>query len=251
MIRRACAADLPSLIALCGHTAIGCRALAPLVAYGEVPFIDAWVQEEANGMRALLTRMDGAATLWAADSADIFEISEMLSLVGFARLLCEERFASALPFPRQAAGVIFAWQDTAQSSPPGIVFDPSPRLLHPILSFCAGDGMDVPPFDAWYVDACHRARRNLFHSAVVYAGHLPVCCAMTTSETGLTAVIGGVACLPDFRRRGLASLAVTALCRRLAPLREHIALLCYDQGPLAFYENIGFAAAGRWQEASG
>ena len=77
----------------------------------------------------------------------------------------------------------------------------------------------------------------------------PVSAASSTAETGRMAMVVGVGTLKDYRKRGYASLCVSALCRPL--LREgKTAYLFYDNPDAGrIYRRLGFREIGAWLSA--
>jgi len=68
----------------------------------------------------------------------------------------------------------------------------------------------------------------------------------TTAETSVSAIVGGILTIPEFRKRGLASKMVSALCQNLY-LRGKSACLLFDNPEAGeIYHKLGFQNIDKW-----
>ncbi len=117
----------------------------------------------------------------------------------------------------------------------------SPRPVYALLSECFGV---LPPFESWYLDVCHRLRRDLCHIAAVCENDIPISSAMTVAEHQNGAVIGAVATHPAHRRKGYAGRCVTALAESMR-LRNKTVYICpKTDSAQRLYESLGFILCG-------
>lgn len=107
---------------------------------------------------------------------------------------------------------------------------------------------DMTPFDGWYVDVSHRVRHGCCHIAIASEDTRMVSAAMTVAETETAALIGGVATLPDYRRRGAASRCIRDLIAAL-PQKE-LFIAPSDDDAARLYKTFGFVPWGTWAELS-
>lgn len=107
---------------------------------------------------------------------------------------------------------------------------------------------NVPPFDSWYVDVSHRVRHGCCHIVGKYSKNELASVAMTVAETEDIALIGGVATLPSYRGKGLASSCITDLISRLPQETVLIAPSSVEAAQL--YQKLGFVPYGTWAEVT-
>lgn len=68
----------------------------------------------------------------------------------------------------------------------------------------------------------------------------------TSAETSVSAIVGGILTIPEYRKRGLASEMVSALCRNLY-LRGKAACLLFDNPEAGeIYHKLGFQNIDKW-----
>ncbi len=73
-----------------------------------------------------------------------------------------------------------------------------------------------------------------------------ICQANSTAETAEAAILGGVATRADWRRQGLASAVMTALCGQLLSEGKKPCLFFENEEAGRIYSRLGFAPIGRW-----
>ncbi|MFQ9793068.1 MAG: GNAT family N-acetyltransferase [Acutalibacteraceae bacterium] len=76
-----------------------------------------------------------------------------------------------------------------------------------------------------------------------------IACAMTVAETERAAIIGAVAVLPEYQRKGIGTSVVQSLLHRcMAKHQKHIYVYCNSEQNVQFYRTIGFTDSGVWAE---
>ena len=146
----------PEALASFSGNAFACRIRATAAAYGFAhPFARFWVQ----GRGAALCLLDDVMILDARAGADFDELAAFLPAAGARTVLCSAEAARALPFPRRATGEILALRERAAPVEEAeILWDPSPRLLYPLLCASQTASFLPPPFEPFYLDLSHRPR---------------------------------------------------------------------------------------------
>lgn len=263
MIRLIQKEEIASLLPFLEQDALGCRIGSALLCYQRTPFLDVWVQEEVSGIQAVLCRLDGAMTILDTGKADRLEQKAFCHAVGFSSLTASSYAVTGLGLTPLASGMAMRFSSPSDkptedgafgcTDPPGqcfpsIYWGGSPRLYYPILEQCQGDGIQLPPFDTWYVDCSHRMRRGWMRGGIVKQAEENIGCILAV-ETPHTALITGVAVAPAFQKQGIGKRMVEAFAAVLSAEGKTCFLLCRD--PLTgFYHSLGFQAAGRWAVVS-
>lgn len=220
------------------------RIAATLRDYGTAPFWRLYVGEKGS----VVAIVGETATLVAADDredAALFlamdpTVTYVRTDADTARLLCDDGFDEV-----RVGTTMRCLPFTATVSPK--VRPLTPRQAYPLLHTTFGDAL--PPYDAWYADVSHRVRHGGCRIVGVVEGESPLSVAMTVAETDETLLVGGVATLPAFRKKGYASACVTALCAAGAAEKKTLWIAPESAELVRFYERLGFTPCGTWGEA--
>lgn len=128
-------------------------------------------------------------------------------------------------------------------------FDPQNVSLREIYAFLDTIFDDLTPFDGWYVDVSHRVRHGCCHIAIERDTHESnglIGSAMTIAETDAAALIGGVATLPKYRGRGIATRCVSELLTLLP--QKTVFIAPSNENSARVYAKLGFIPSGTWAE---
>ena len=170
-----------------------------------------------------------------------------LPAAGARTVLCSAEAAQALPFPRRATGEIMALRERAAPVEEAeILWDPSPRLLYPLLCASQTASFLPPPFEPFYLDLSHRTRHGAARSAAIRARDSLAACAICSAKTEEAAVLSAVAVRPDVRRRGFGARVVLALAASL-PV-DTIYIFRASGENEAFYRTLGFTGHSHFAE---
>ena len=223
----------PEALASFSGNAFACRIRATAAAYGFThPFARFWVQ----GRGAALCLLD-----------DVMILAAVLPAAGARTVLCSAEAAQARPFPRRATGEIMALRERAAPVEEAeILWDPSPRLLYPLLCASQTASFLPPPFEPFYLDLSHRTRHGAARSAAIRAGDSLAACAICSAKTEEAAVLSAVAVRPDVRRRGFGARVVLALAASL-PV-DTIYIFRASGENEAFYRTLGFTGHNHFAE---
>lgn len=267
MIRLIREEEVDVLLPLCEKSALGCRIGSALLCYQGASFFDVWVQEDASGIQTILCRLDGAMTIVDIGKTGHPEQMAFCNAVGFSSLTASSCSLKAMGLAPSTGGVSMAFpartdklpnispdcagQNAEASKALGsssvICWDASPRLYYPILEQCQGDGIQLPPFDTWYVDCSHRMRRGWMRGGIVRENNVDAGCILAV-ETPHAALITGVAVLPRFRGNGMGKRLVSSMLSSLTAEHKTCFLLCRP-GLTDFYRSLGFQPSGHWASA--
>jgi uncharacterized protein len=70
--------------------------------------------------------------------------------------------------------------------------------------------------------------------------------ASTIAENSMSAMIVGVCTLPEYRKKGLATLCVTSLCKEVLSERKTVCLFYDNPNAGKIYKRLGFEEIGMW-----
>ncbi len=209
------------------------RIYAAHAAYGGAyPFLQFWRQALSGRLSALISRLDGAITIWA-DRPDCEELVAFLRAVGAGAVFSAFDLAQELGFSVQMQLQAYQFQTAGDSRKPPVQF--SYEALYKILR-SGKDSFALPPFESWYPDVCHRFR----HGALAAAMREKTAAAVAvTGQAG--ALLTGIATRPQLRGRGYGRAVFDRLCEEIAP---QPLLLCANAEAAGFYRALGARPAG-------
>lgn len=193
-------------------------------AYGNSNLAYFW-EQSSDKVTALISKMDGAITLCAYEGADIDEILQFISVVGADSVL------SNIPLPMDKGERLCQLTLTAKSH--GIKDIPTPdyQKTYDIMS----TRFDMPPFDVWYVDMCHRVRHG---TAYLLNSDSAALCGFISGESLL---IVGLCSLPQCKGKGSAAKLLEYALNTLPA--KHFTVLAEDKLE-QYYVNRTFALTG-------
>ncbi len=190
-----------------------------------------WVQDEA---RAVISMLDGNMTIYS-DNADIEELSEFISVISPRSVFSDADTLSEL-FGDEFHKVCVMKSDN------NFHCDISSQTVNSsqIYELLNVDGLELPPYEHFAVDFCHR----LNHNALKYFALKDKCAAIGISD-GQAVLINGIASL----QKGMGSLALSGLLSQYKITA--IAVCEKDVMPFYLKNNFSFGYyAGYWRKNS-
>ncbi len=227
-----------------------CRILSLFHTYDpELAFVDYWMTADENGIcNGAIARNGSSFILFLTDNSDLDEISSFLRVSGASGILCDGRYR--LDFTaKETEGVIMKTSSMIPSEGEETnVIVPEIKDAYELLVKCADDGFTPPSFEDFYVDVNHRLRHRSIRMYGIKDNEKLAAVAMTVAESDNGAVLGAVACDPEYRRMGYASMAVRHIVNRLVTENKTVFLHRSQNANAAFYNKLGFADCGVWRE---
>lgn len=236
--------DSPELmreaIEFCGDKLCGARIVSFLTAYGySYQFARFWIQKNAEDeITAALSCVDGVASLEASDSADFEELSAFLPFSEMKMLYSEESLAKKLSVNiiSQSASMIYNRQNNKEYSECDIIQNADLKNVYGCLSSSFDD---LPPFEEWLPDVSHRVRHKTASAFAKEQNGIYTSVAMAVAESKKAVILGGVATVPECRRKGCAGELVSFFTEYYKKASKKI-YLCCEENKLNFYNNLGF-----------
>ncbi len=205
------------------------RILSLYETYGcEYGFLRFYVQTIDGVLTAVISIMDGNATLLELNNADRHETTCFLSAVGAKTVFSE----NALPLEKQEVGDVMLFENNTDNKQPQNEI--KLQSIYNVMSTC----FDMPNFDAWYPDMSHRLR----HGGAVAVQNEHGCAVAFKSRTD--AIISGICVENGKRSQGYGSAILNELIN-ISGVRKIYALV-EENGPKQFYEKNGFSHVGKF-----
>lgn len=227
-----------------------CRILSLYNTYHpDLAFVDYWMTADENGRcTGAIARNGSSFILFLTDDSDLDEISSFLRVSGASGILCNGKYH--LDFTaKETEGVIMKINEpvTVDGEEFGFIV-PDIKDVYDLIVKCAEEGFMPPPFDEFYVDVNHRLRHQAIRMYGIEDGGDLAAIAMTVAESDNGAVLGAVACAPEYRRMGYASKAVSHTVNCLVSENKTVFLHRSQNANAAFYNKLGFTECGVWRE---
>ena len=208
-------------------SALGARVASFMYAYGfDFGFARFWEQRSSSGERALIASVDGNVTV-AGEVCDADELARFLYAIGYANVMSDVPLG--LENGRKFDVYLLVCDGAGKAPEPPEPHEPHgpPELPDYRVAYAAlASEFDMPPFDVWYVDICHRVR----HSTAV-----------------IEQLSGGVAVAAGFEGEWLITgIAVPEADRRSGIGRELIHLLAESNGCRRLYAAVKTEAAAEF-----
>lgn len=226
-----------------------CRILSLYNSYPpHLVFVDYWlVLSDAGACTGAIARSGTAFVLYLTGETDLDEVSAFMRVAGASEILCDGAFPLTLHHAQETRGVVLVRRDPIKGER-GALLSPDLRAFYALLTACAGEGFTPPAFEDFYVDVNHKLRHNACRLCGIEVDGALAAAAMTVAESDRAAVLGAVACDPQYRRKGLGSAVVRGLTDALIGEGKSVYLHRAQNANAAFYEALGFEKCGEWRE---
>ncbi len=227
-----------------------CRILSLYNSYHpDLAFVDYWLVCDSHGVcSGAIARNGSNFILLLTDETDLEEVSSFMRVAGATGILLDGSYR--LDFPgEESSGVVMQLDMPVEEADDSAQFvTPDIKAAYGLLVRCAGEGFAPPVFEDFYVDVNHKLRHGAMRLVGVEEGGILAAIAMTVAESESGAVLGAVACAPEFRRKGYASAVVTHTVNALLRENKTVFLHRARHANAVFYEKLGFTECGSWRE---
>lgn len=210
-----------------------------LEAYGtKYPFIRFYAQKKFGAVTAVMCILDNDITLSFMDAlADMQELEEFVSVMGFSTLLCDDSFT----IPREySSGIIMSSARKIEIPCQYTVVDEYPYLFD-LFNFVDYSGVD---FESWYVDISHRIRHGCAKAVTLNMDGEIISSAIFSAVHKNDAVLTAVQTKPEFRKSGYGSALVSAMC---CDVTGTVYLMREENKNESFYKRLFFENTGKWR----
>ena len=241
MIRRAKEADFIRPIT----TESDVRIDALKRAYGlDVPFIQYFADDEGT----IASIMDGFCVVSSAQALNEEWIAFLLMHADIRTIHADEAMVAVIASAIGTSfnkGVVMRLLNVLSESTLH-KFGPNEVSLRALYALLDDVFDEFSPFEGWYVDVSHRVRHGCCRMVTESVQGRLIGSAMTIAETDTAALIGGVATLLEYRRRGVATRCITQLLNSLP--QKTIFIAPSDERSARLYQKLGFVPDGIWAE---
>lgn len=227
-----------------------CRIISLFTSYNpELAFVDYWlVLDDEKNCKGAIARSGTAFIIFINDQGSIDEVSSFMRVAGATNILCDAQYELDIFGSRVSTGSVLVKATVSDSQNDVEFVVPDARSVHDLLIRCEDENFSPPPFDDFYVDVNHKLRHNAMRMYGINGDDKLVAVAMTVAESEKGAVLGAVACDPDYRKNGYGSAVVNYISDILVSEGKTVYLHRAENSNISFYQNLGFDEIGKWRE---
>ena len=234
--------DEKKLLDFCGSSLFGSYISCRLLTYGfDFDFSLFWLGETDGKVTAAVSSLDGNAVVLTGEDADIGELSQFVSMLGFSSVM----YAASLALEPLGYSVTlkkaFLFEGTASTKEASS--DCDMREVYRLASSSIPDSF--PDTKDAYLhflsDFTFRKNRGRARVFTLSEDEEIASCALTCAECDSSAVLSCVACREDKRGKGLGKKTVLSLCSELSSEGKKVYVIALNEAAEGFYKSIGFA----------
>ena len=240
---------VPAVLKISDNNPFACRILSLYRCYPpELAFVDYWMTADENGIcTGAIARNGSNFILFLTEKSELDEIASFLRISGASAVLCDGGYN--LDFSdRITQGIVMKITHTIDVDIEDQIIEPDIRSAYDLIVKCTDENFAPPEFEDFYVDVNHKLRHKAMRLCGIYDGEVLAAIAMTVAESSDGAVLGAVACHPDYRRSGYGSKIVSHLTNALITEGKAVYLHRAQNANAAFYQKLGFENCGSWRE---
>lgn len=215
------------------------RIMSLIKAYGcEYDFACFYRQKDDNeNITAIISRLDGDFTLCCKGDADLTELEEFFTVMGFNSLLTDESVNMPCKF---SEGIVMSTDKRLELPCPYGETDRFPKLME-LYNYVDYDSLD---FEAWYVDISHRIRHGCARAYTFNVNNEIVSSGIFSSIYNDDAILSAVQTSPLYRKMGYGSYLVSDM---LSDIKGTVYLMREKDLNEQFYLRLGFKNIGKWR----
>ncbi len=235
--------DVNSVCSFCENSLLGTKICCHLKTYGtERDFYKLWFCSDGQNISAVISKFEDSVTLICNTDADLSEIKAFLDMLGFTSLCCYERVAQSLGYDITSTKNAYVFCGEAEAIKLDDLTEECYRSAYELISKSIPDsfGDSENAYLSFLSDFTFRKRRGAARIKGTLTCGKVSSCALTSAETEKSAIISGVACDSELRRKGLGKATVLALANELTSENKTVYVIALNKTAEGFYEHIGF-----------
>lgn len=243
MIKSVENSDLSFIYSFCENSLLGTKISCQLKAYGlERDFLNTWYYRNNDEITAVICKFEDSITLLAKEDDDLSEIKAFLDMLGYASLCCTKRTATALGFDSLTVKNAYVFIGNKSDEKLEDLSEERYKEAYKLIGTNIPDSFtdSEEAYLSFLSDFSFRKRRGLARIKGSVIDGKTASCALTSAETATSAVISGVACDLNIRKKGLGKKTVLSLVNELLNESKTVYVIALNQSAEGFYEHIGF-----------
>jgi GNAT superfamily N-acetyltransferase len=193
--------------------------------------------DENNMITAIISKLDGDFTLCFNDFADVSELAEFFSVIGYTSVLSDSSFDFTDNYDE---GVVMNTVRKIEKSCSYAKIDKFPKLME-LFNFVDYDKVN---FEAWYVDISHRVRHGCARAYTLNVNDEIISSGIFSSIYNSNAILTSVQTSAEFRHMGYGTALVSEM---IGDIKGKVYLMREQNLNEEFYIKLGFENNGIWR----
>lgn len=243
MLKTAKNYDIADIMALCDGSIVGTKILCQIEAYGlERDFLNVWILKDAEITTAVIAAFYDDLALIASDDADFEQLGAFLAMFFYKSLTLPESLCDKLDICDYISKKGYRFDSTAgevstEKLTEAYISDAYKLISKEIPGSFSGE---KEAYLSFLSDYTFRERRDLARGVCTLTDGKLSSVAITSAETKDAAVISGVACDGNLRKKGLGKRTVLSMVAILENENKKPYVIALNKSAEGFYEHIGF-----------
>lgn len=246
-----CEDFISTIESLDGFDPFACRIISLCTSYQpSLPFVDYWTifDDKSKNPTGAIARNGTDFILFLTENTDLDEVSSFMRVAGASSVICSNKYLLDLFGYEKTQGSILVRKNEIKTALSFDIKTPEIKEAYELIVKAADKYFVPPKFDDFYVDINHKLRHGTMRLLGLYDEGSLTAVAMTVAESQKGAVIGAVACLPEFRNKGYGTYLVNHLTNMLVDEGRNVFIHRAEHANKAFYDNLKFTHFDGWCE---
>lgn len=236
--------DLSSLASICENSLLGTKIMCQINAYGlERDFLSVWhCVTEDEYIVAVISKFEDNITLLCRDTVFTDDIKTFLDMIGYISLCCSCETADKMNYVSAKVKKAYIYNGSYDGEVFNEFGEENYKQCYSLICKNIPDSFAYTKdaYLSFLSDFTFRKRRGLARLKGYAENGNVYSCALTSAETGNSAIISGVACDGIYRKKGLGKKTVLSLSEELKSENKDVYVIALNESAEGFYEHIGF-----------
>ncbi len=202
-----------------------------------------YVSLNDDEITAVISKVSGNITLSAKETAPIEEINEFFNVVGFSKILCEEKFARYFDGQKTEGNILKFSENEHYGYKAKLLYTENLKDMYVLLKEVFGIDAD---FSYWFTDMSYKLRHGGASFCGVYEENRLISAAFSLFETEKSAIVSSVATDNSYRCRGYGERVVKTLLDK--NFGKDVYVFTENEKTENWYKKMGFVPCKKWSE---
>ncbi len=196
-----------------------------------------------DNVTGIISKIDTNVTLSLTEEAPLEEINEFLNIVGYSKILCDNRYSSAFIGDKNCGKILKASLAEKTDCKVHELYSENLKDAFELIQ----DSFDLKlDFVSWFADISHKIRHGGARLFGIYEGDLLISCAFSLFETETSSVMSSVTTRKEYRKKGYGELLVKSVLSENN--NKDVFVFTENKDVESWYKKLGFTEVCLWSE---
>ncbi len=193
-------------------------------------------------LSCVIASFDENVTVHAKNSFNSEEVLQYLKMISFKSLTAERVVMDKLGFSKYEQKTAYRFFGKTADYPANNANENDYKEIYHLISKAIPGSFSEKKeaYLSWLSDFTFRRKRNSARMKCIKEENELICCAMTSAECENDAIISGVACDENKRKKGAGKAIVLSVTNELIKENKNVFVIALNASAQGFYEHIGF-----------